>query len=171
MISIMIAGKLVRAPEQRMSKGGKPFVSATIKATAGKDATEYWNVLAFGEAAHAEIMRLGEGEFLAVQGLPKLEAKLHEGEAKLQRSVFVDTVMLHDRPHRRDTGPPSRRVRCFWGFVLRIGANRPTKVSACSRFASTRRFRCPRYRSIVILIASSARKLRGPLLLDDPSQG
>jgi hypothetical protein len=39
----------------------------------------------------------------------------------------------------RDTGPPSRRVFVFLGFVLQRGANRLTQVSACSRFASTRR--------------------------------
>jgi hypothetical protein len=54
----------------------------------------------------------------------------------------------HDLPRPcRDTGPPHKAGFVFLGFILRIGANRPAKVSACSRFASTRRCHCPRYRT------------------------
>jgi hypothetical protein len=63
----IVTGSLFRAPEQRTSKAGKPFVTATIRAKDG-DASQFWRITAFSESAQAELMRLGEGDALAVQG-------------------------------------------------------------------------------------------------------
>ena len=51
-VSIMIAGALFRAPVQKIAKSGKPYVTATIKASV-RNESEYWTALAFGEAAVA----------------------------------------------------------------------------------------------------------------------
>jgi hypothetical protein len=56
---VLVAGTLFREPEQRPSKAGKPFVTATIGAKDG-DASQLW-VLAFSETARAELMRLTDG--------------------------------------------------------------------------------------------------------------
>jgi hypothetical protein len=54
---VLISGTLFRKPEQRTSKAGKPFVTATIRAKDG-DASQWWKVLAFPESVQAELMRL-----------------------------------------------------------------------------------------------------------------
>jgi hypothetical protein len=48
----LVTGALFREPERRMSKAGKPFVTATIKAMDG-EAIQWWNVVAFSESAQA----------------------------------------------------------------------------------------------------------------------
>jgi len=67
---VLISGQLFDAPEQRTSKAGKPFVMATIRAKDG-DSSQWWKVLAFSEAAQAELMRLTDGDALSV-GAPGL---------------------------------------------------------------------------------------------------
>ena len=57
MIFALVTGVLFRAPEQRTSKAGKPFVTATIRAKDG-EASQWWKVAAFSESAQAELMRL-----------------------------------------------------------------------------------------------------------------
>ena len=67
MAHVLVAGTLFRAPGQRTSKAGKPFVTATIRAKDG-DSSQWWNVLAFPESVQAELMRLADGDVLSVQG-------------------------------------------------------------------------------------------------------
>ena len=69
---VLISGTLFREPEQRTSKAGKPFVTATIRAKDG-DSWQWWKVLAFQECAQAELMRLTDGDALSVQGVLKAE--------------------------------------------------------------------------------------------------
>src|ERR1700730_17868666 len=52
---VLISGSLFREPEQRISKAGKPFVTATIRAKDG-NSSECWKVLAFPESVQAELM-------------------------------------------------------------------------------------------------------------------
>ena len=50
MAHVLVAGTLFRAPEQRTSKAGNPFVTATIRLKDG-EAFQWWNVLAFPDDA------------------------------------------------------------------------------------------------------------------------
>jgi hypothetical protein len=43
---VLVTGTLIRGPEQRTSKTGKPFVTATILAK-DWEAAQWWKVLAF----------------------------------------------------------------------------------------------------------------------------
>ena len=111
MTAALVTGSLFRAPEQRTSKAGKPFVVATIKAKDGAsrdglgDAFQWWRVTAFSEHVQAELLRLGEGESVSVQGNFKAELYLHDdGETKLSLSIIADHV-LAIRP------PPKERVK------------------------------------------------------------
>jgi hypothetical protein len=60
----LVTGTLFRAPEQRTSKAGKPFVVATIRvkdgdpSTGSGQASQWWNVLAFSESARGAGYRL-----------------------------------------------------------------------------------------------------------------
>jgi len=52
---ILLAGTLFfRTPERRISKAGKPFATATIRANDG-DSSQRWKVLAFSGTAQAEL--------------------------------------------------------------------------------------------------------------------
>jgi single-stranded DNA-binding protein len=98
----LVNGQLFRAPEQRTSKTGKPYVTATLKVKDG-EASQWWRVTAFSESAQAEIMRLAEGDSLAVQGSFKAEIYTPDGgETKLSLSIIADRVLaLRQAPKER----------------------------------------------------------------------
>ncbi|MGH6795354.1 MAG: hypothetical protein ACREDD_04985 [Methylocella sp.] len=63
----LVTGSLFRVPEQRTSKNGRCFVSATVLAHEREEA-QFVKVAAFSETARTELMRLAEGEMGSVQG-------------------------------------------------------------------------------------------------------
>jgi Single-strand binding protein family len=100
-VSIMIAGALFRAPVQKIAKSGKPYVTATIKASVGNE-SEFWTALAFGDPEQATLLALAVGEKVAVQGAMKLEAKAGDGDVKIYPTVFVDALLtLKAAPRER----------------------------------------------------------------------
>jgi single-stranded DNA-binding protein len=100
-VAVLISGSIFREPQQRTSQSGKRYVSATIKAAAADNSTsDFWSVLAFGDTAGAELMRLGVNERLAVQGSLKLETYTKDGETKISRTVFADSVLALRAPPR-----------------------------------------------------------------------
>jgi single-stranded DNA-binding protein len=103
----LITGVLFRAPEQRTSKLGKPFVTATIRAKDG-ETTLWWKVVAFSESAQAELMRLVDGDSLAVQGSFRAELYQPEGgEPKVSPSIIADHVLSLRQPPRERKAPAS----------------------------------------------------------------
>src|SRR5271170_5425648 len=96
----LVSGALSRAPELKTSKSGKPYVTATIK-VAADNAAEFWSVLAFSESAQAELMRLGEGDKVSVQGSLKVEPfAARDGQTRINRTVFADHVLALRQPPR-----------------------------------------------------------------------
>jgi single-stranded DNA-binding protein len=96
----IVTGALFRAAEQRTSKAGKPFVTATIRAKDG-EASQWWRVTAFSESAQAELMRLGEGDACSVQGSFKAEIYPPEGTPpKVSLSIIADNVLALRQPPR-----------------------------------------------------------------------
>jgi single-stranded DNA-binding protein len=94
----LVLGSLFKAPEQRMSKGGKPYVVATLKVKAGDDLV-WWRVTAFSEPAQAGLMRLGDGDAVSIQGAFKAELYQPEGgEAKVSLSIVADQVLALRQP-------------------------------------------------------------------------
>ena len=104
-----MCGQLFREPEQRTSKAGKPFVTATIRAKDG-EAAQWWKVLAFAETARAELMRLTDGDALSVQGALQAETYEKDGATRLSLSVVADQVLALRQP-RRATEPRCKAVR------------------------------------------------------------
>jgi hypothetical protein len=80
----LVTGSLWKPPEQKTSKAGKPFVTATIRAKDG-EALQWWRVTVFSESAQAEIMRLAEGDSLAVQGSFRAELYTPDGGVPKER--------------------------------------------------------------------------------------
>ena len=67
MIEALVSGKLHGQPAQKISKTGKPFVVAKVRAHAG-EADVFVNVIAFSQAACEALLALGEGDAVALAG-------------------------------------------------------------------------------------------------------
>jgi single-stranded DNA-binding protein len=112
----LITGTLFRPPEQRTSKNGKPFVTATLKSKEG-EAVQWWKVVAFSESVQFALLRLTDGDALSVQGALKAETYEKDGATKLSLSVVADHVLaLRQPPKPREKASPSDRP---------AGADRP----------------------------------------------
>src|SRR5271169_1255851 len=97
---VLVSGTLSRAPELKTAKSGKPYASATIR-VAADGAAEFWSILAFSEAAQAELMRLGEGDKISAQGSFKVEPyTARDGQTRINRTVFADHVLPLRQPPR-----------------------------------------------------------------------
>lgn len=68
MIDALIAGKLYGQPRQVMSKAGKPFATAKVKAAAGDGEAVFVNVIAFDAEAVSRLLALTDGEAVALAG-------------------------------------------------------------------------------------------------------
>jgi single-stranded DNA-binding protein len=89
----LITGAIFRAPERRVSKAGKPFVTATIKARDG-DAAAFWRLTAFSESCQEELMQLREGDAVSAQGAMRAELYTPEGgEPRVSLSMVADQVL------------------------------------------------------------------------------
>lgn len=90
--TVLVAGKLFKTPERKTSSAGKAFVSATIR-EGGGEAVTWWKALAFDEESAADMLRLAEGETIAVCGSFKADAYEKNGAHRVSFTVFVDRVM------------------------------------------------------------------------------
>jgi single-stranded DNA-binding protein len=98
-VAILVSGVIFKEPQQRTSQSGKRYVVTTIKAAAADNSTsDFWSVLAFGDTAGAELLRLGLNERVAIQGSLKLELFEKNGATKISRTVFVDHVLALRAP-------------------------------------------------------------------------
>jgi single-stranded DNA-binding protein len=117
---VLVTGALFRQAEQRMSKAGKPFVTATLKAKDG-DSAQWWKIVVFSERAGAELMRLDDGDAVSVQGALRVETYEREGATKLSLTCIADAALAlrqppRSREKREKDHPPadtrSRQERC-----------------------------------------------------------
>jgi single-stranded DNA-binding protein len=92
-VYVLISGSLFREPEQRTSGVGKQYCRATIRAATDGEASEFWSILAFGDTAKTELLRLHDGDKVAVQGKPKFEIYEKDGKARVRHTLFADSVM------------------------------------------------------------------------------
>jgi single-stranded DNA-binding protein len=106
----IVTGSLFRAPEQRTSKAGKPFVTATIRAKDG-ETTLWWKVVAFSDSAQAELMRLVDGDAVSIQGVFKAELYQPEGgEARVSLNIVADRVLALRQPPKERKAPKEREA-------------------------------------------------------------
>jgi single-stranded DNA-binding protein len=98
---VLVTGTLYRAPEQRVSKAGRNFVVATLRADYRDRETQWWKVACFSETAQAELMRLSEGDAVSCQGALQVETYDKDGETKLSLSVRADHVLALRQPPRQ----------------------------------------------------------------------
>jgi single-stranded DNA-binding protein len=96
----LVSGSIFRAPEQRMSKAGKPFVFATVRVKEGGE-SRFVNVVAFSESAQSEVVRLSDGDSLSAQGPLKAEIyAANDGSTKVSLSIVADRVLPLRQPRK-----------------------------------------------------------------------
>ena len=89
----LVSGVIFKAPVEKISKAGNAYVTATIRDGKG-DAARWWKALVFGDVAMAEVLRLGDGDPLAVAGEFDCQPyKTDAGEDRLSWSIMVDAVL------------------------------------------------------------------------------
>jgi single-stranded DNA-binding protein len=98
---VLVTGTLYRPPEQRVSKTGRNFVVATLRADYRDRETQWWKVACFSETAQAELMRLSEGDAVSCQGALQVETYDKDGETKLSLSIRADQVLALKQPPRQ----------------------------------------------------------------------
>lgn len=92
MIDAMIQGKLIKAPESRTTKTGKPMASARLRvATADPAASVLCGVVAFETEVVAALLALGEGDAVSVAGPLKVGTWTDkEGNARPSLDLVAD---------------------------------------------------------------------------------
>lgn len=123
---VLISGALFRAPEQRTSKAGKPFWTATVRVKDG-DATAWWKLLVFSETAGTELMRLGDGDALSARGVLAVEPYEKNGETRIAFTCKADAVLPLKPPPRERKPKPDKpaTTRESWAAPDRLREDRP----------------------------------------------
>lgn len=95
MIDALIQGKLIKAPESRTTKTGKPMASARLRvATADPAASVLCGVVAFEPEAVAALLALGESDAVSVAGPLKVGTWTDkEGNTRPSLDVVADRVL------------------------------------------------------------------------------
>jgi hypothetical protein len=90
----IVSGVIFKAPQTKTSKAGKPYAIATIREGTG-ERVRWWKAFVFNEFAIEEILRLGDGDPIAVSGEFDCELWTPEGggESRLSWKITADTVL------------------------------------------------------------------------------
>ncbi len=102
---VLVTGVMYRQAEQRTSKTGKAFVTATLRCKSEAAASEWWKVVCFSESACAELLRLSDGDSLSAQGALKLDTYEKDGSTFINRTVIADAVLALRAPPRERKRP------------------------------------------------------------------
>ena len=112
LIRALVTGVLHEAPVARVSKNGKPYVTAKVRAD-GKDGASVWcSIIAFGDVAD-RLLTLGNGAALSVSGKAEVSGWLDkQGEPKAGLSLVADdvaTLKAKPKPQSQEQGEPAPR--------------------------------------------------------------
>jgi single-stranded DNA-binding protein len=108
----IVSGMVFGPPASKISKAGNPYASATVREGSG-EATRWWKVFVFNEAAIEEILRFVDGEPIAVAG--EFDAEIYApagGEARVSWRIRADAVLSAKKPKARKyarAAPPNNR--------------------------------------------------------------
>lgn len=102
----IVSGVLTRAAQQRTSKSGNPYVLATVRDGNG-DAVRWWSVIAFNAASMGEILKLREGDPIAISG--EFDAEIYRPDGKEPRvswKITADAILSARRPAKERKPEP-----------------------------------------------------------------
>jgi len=89
----IVSGVLFKAPTSKTSKAGKPYAVATIREGSG-ERVRWWKAFVFSESSIDEILKLEDGEPIAVAG--EFDCELYAppgGEVRLSWKITADSVL------------------------------------------------------------------------------
>jgi hypothetical protein len=89
----IVSGVLFKAPASKISKAGNPYIVATIREGSG-ERVRWWKAFVFSESAIDEILKLEDGEPIAVAG--EFDCELYAppgGESRLSWRLTADAVL------------------------------------------------------------------------------
>jgi single-stranded DNA-binding protein len=108
---VLITGTLHRDPVMRTAKTGTPFATALLRAESQGE-TLWVNVVAFSEAAQAELLGIKTGEALSIQGSLKVSVYEKNGEHLASPDVVASHVLALRQPRREDgRGPRATAIQ------------------------------------------------------------
>lgn len=94
MIDALIAGRLHRAPQERTSNSGKPYATATVRASTREGNAIFVNVIAFDDPAVTALLALADGDSVALAG--ELTPKVYipqSGEPRPSLDLLAHAVL------------------------------------------------------------------------------
>jgi hypothetical protein len=92
-VRAVVSGVLFKAPVEKTSRAGKRYVFATVREGNG-GVVRGWRVFLFHESAIEEIMRLGDGEPIAIAG--EFNCGLYTpdgGQPRLRWKMTADAIL------------------------------------------------------------------------------
>lgn len=93
-IDALVAGKLWKKPEQRTSNAGKTYVTANVRAADGDGEILFVSVVAFDEAAKADLLALDDGDSVSLAGTLKIGTYgARDGSVKPSISMVAQNVL------------------------------------------------------------------------------
>jgi hypothetical protein len=97
-VAVLLQGTLERGPETQIDKNGKPYFTATVRVNTPKQ-QQYWAVLAFDEAAKAQLLHVDVGDQLCIQGMPQFSAyQQSNGIYRASLTVIADHIVSLFQP-------------------------------------------------------------------------
>lgn len=131
-------GALFKGPEQRVSKAGKPFWTATLKCRDG-DATQWIKIVVFSETIGSELMRLQDGDGLSAQGALSVSTYERNGETKIGFSLLADHILALRQPRRpkSETKKTTAKPGVSAGSDNHVSADRRRQASSESGYHGT----------------------------------
>lgn len=116
MIDALIQGKLLKDPEARQTKAGKPYATARMRVpTTNPAETIFVSVVAFDPEAVAALLALGAGDSVSVAGSLKVGVWTDsQGNAKPQADIVADRVLsvYTIRKQRAAAGGGAHPLQC-----------------------------------------------------------
>jgi single-stranded DNA-binding protein len=93
-IDALIGGRIYGTPQSRMSKTGSTYATAKVRTPTASGESAFVNVIAFADSAVANLLRLNDGDSVALVGelTPKVW-KGKDGEAKPALDLVAHKVL------------------------------------------------------------------------------
>ncbi len=103
MIDVLVQGRLHRAAQQRTSKTGSPFVTATVRVPTKDGTSIFVSVIAFSESAVTALLALEDGDAVALAGelTPKVYTPRDGGEPRPSLDLLAHAVLSPYHVKRR----------------------------------------------------------------------
>ena len=90
----IVSGSIHKAPEERVSKAGKPFATFKLRENVN-GSTRWWSAIAFDAAAITAVLAMKDGEPISISGEINAEIWTPEAssEPRLSWKITADAIL------------------------------------------------------------------------------